>query len=165
MHRRMWHRDDACILLVSGKPFVEEIDSVSSSVLFPRYRSRWRGTFSDALIISPTLLLDVEACHLLLLPVLAHRSRDCVMYVLAPRKPGRITTRSIVRTTQSVEQRLQRQSGTRLRYRCRGVQGLALTEHCAGDDNALETDGSRGAQLGSPPADWAMTMPWSAPLC
>ena len=61
MNRRMWHRDDPCIV-VSGKAFVEEIDSASSSVLFPRYRSRWRGTFPDALITSPTGFLDVEAC-------------------------------------------------------------------------------------------------------
>ena len=61
MNRRMWHRDDACMLVVSGKPFVEEIDSVSSSVLHGTVVVGGE-TFPDALITSPTLFLDVEAC-------------------------------------------------------------------------------------------------------
>ena len=100
MNRRMWHRDDPCIV-VSGKAFVEEIDSASSSVLFPRYRSRWRGTFPDALITSPTLLLDVEACIPSAASSLGPSFARLVTDVLAPRKPGRITTRSVGADTQS----------------------------------------------------------------
>ena len=51
MHRRMGHRHDARVV-VSMKPFVEELDEKVA-----------RGeTCCHALIISPTLFLDVEAC-------------------------------------------------------------------------------------------------------
>ena len=167
MNRRMWHRDDACILVVSGKAFVEEIDSASSSVLFPRYRSRWRGTFPDALITSPTLFLDVEAC----IPSAASSLGPSFARLLVTRPCAAQAWSDYTRSVgaDNAEQARRTKAATTEWYpSALQVQRCPRSHahgYCAGDDNALETDGSRGAQLGSPPADWAMTMPWSAPLC
>ena len=59
MHRRIWHRDDRCIV-VSVKPFVEEIYGVLQCA-FPTPVVGGE-TFFDALIVSPTLFLDMVAC-------------------------------------------------------------------------------------------------------
>ena len=60
MHRRMWHRDDPCIG-VSGH---SSRKSTACPRVYLSYGTVVVGgeTFPDALITSPTLFLDVEAC-------------------------------------------------------------------------------------------------------